>query len=95
MLGGLTVNAGIYILYDFQQRSKQNNRNFLKAVSYKSTPILLTIFSTCFGLVPFIIGGQNEVFWFSLAAGTIGGLLLSMVGVFFFLPLMAIRKKAA
>jgi multidrug efflux pump subunit AcrB len=95
MLGGLTVNAGIYILYDFQQRRIQNNRSFLKAVSYKATPILLTIFSTCFGLVPFIIGGQNEVFWFSLAAGTIGGLLLSMIGVFFFLPMMAIRKRAA
>ncbi|WP_188467406.1 efflux RND transporter permease subunit [Marivirga lumbricoides] len=93
MLGGLTVNAGIYILYDFQHRKSQNNRNFMKAVSYKSMPILLTIFSTCFGLVPFVLGGQNEVFWFSLAVGTIGGLIVSLLGVFFLLPLMAFKIK--
>ncbi len=93
MLGGLTVNAGIYILYDFKQRKIQNTRSFIKSVSSKAAPILLTIFSTCFGLIPFIINGQNEVFWFSLAAGTIGGLLFSMLGVFFFFPLLAWKKK--
>ncbi|WNB18542.1 efflux RND transporter permease subunit [Marivirga arenosa] len=93
MLGGLTVNAGIYILYDFKNRKVQNSRGFLKSVSTKAAPILLTIFSTCFGLVPFVMNGQNEVFWFSLAVGTIGGLIFSMIGVFFFFPLLAINKK--
>lgn len=96
LLGGLTVNAGIYILYDFLNKrklgNKSGNRAFLKAVSYKAQPILLTIFSTCFGLIPFLLTGQNEVFWFSLAAGTIGGLIFSMIGVFLFLPVLAMKK---
>jgi F0F1-type ATP synthase membrane subunit a len=25
------------------------------------------------GLIPFLIGGQNEVFWFALAVGPVGG----------------------
>jgi multidrug efflux pump subunit AcrB len=39
------------------------------------------------------MSGQNEVFWFSLAVGTIGGLIFSMVGVFFFFPLLAVNNK--
>jgi hypothetical protein len=37
--------------------------------------------------------GQAEVFWFSLAVGTIGGLGFSLVGVFWILPVMMGRKN--
>jgi multidrug efflux pump subunit AcrB len=37
--------------------------------------------------------GQSEIFWFSLAIGTIGGLVFSMVGVFLALPVFLWRKK--
>jgi len=93
MLGGLAVNAGIFILNDFNNRPKGTfNRNILKSVAGKAIPILLTVLSTCFGLVPFVMDGQAEVFWFSLAVGTIGGLVFSMVGVFWILPVMMWRK---
>ncbi|WP_035455037.1 efflux RND transporter permease subunit [Algoriphagus terrigena] len=93
MLGGLAVNAGIFILNDLNNlRSGTFNRNILKSVAGKAIPILLTVLSTCFGLVPFIIEGQNEIFWFSLAIGTIGGLVFSLVGVFWILPVMMWRK---
>ena len=93
MLGGLAVNAGIFILNDFNNRKTGVfNRNVLKSVAGKAVPILLTVLSTCFGLVPFLIEGQNEIFWFSLAIGTIGGLVFSMVGVFWILPVMMWRK---
>ncbi|UCS92436.1 efflux RND transporter permease subunit [Echinicola marina] len=87
MLGGLAVNAAIFIVNDLNNRDRGNyNRNVLKSVAGKAIPILLTVLSTCFGLIPFIMEGQNEVFWFSLAMGTIGGLVFSMVGVFVALP---------
>jgi multidrug efflux pump subunit AcrB len=93
MLGGLAVNAGIFILNDFNNRnSGVYNRNILKSVAGKAIPILLTVLSTCFGLVPFLIEGQNEIFWFSLAIGTIGGLVFSMVGVFWILPVLMWRQ---
>jgi multidrug efflux pump subunit AcrB len=62
-------------------------------VAGKAIPILLTVLSTCFGLVPFLIEGQNEIFWFSLAIGTIGGLVFSMVGVFWILPVLMWKKR--
>jgi multidrug efflux pump subunit AcrB len=94
MLGGLAVNAGIFILNDFNNRKTGvYNRNILKSVAGKAIPILLTVLSTCFGLVPFLIEGQNEIFWFSLAIGTIGGLVFSMVGVFWILPVLMWKKR--
>lgn len=94
MLGGLAVNAGIFILNDFNNRkSGLYNKNILKSVAGKAIPILLTVLSTCFGLVPFLIEGQNEIFWFSLAIGTIGGLVFSMVGVFWILPVLMWKKE--
>ena len=65
MLGGLAVNAGIFIVNDLNNRTTgAYNRNVLKSVAGKAIPILLTILSTCFGLIPFIMEGQNEIFWF-------------------------------
>lgn len=94
MLGGLAVNAAIFIVNDLNNRKTGiYNRNVIKAVGGKAVPIMLTILSTCFGLIPFIMEGQNEIFWFSLAIGTIGGLIFSIVGVFLALPVFLWRKK--
>ena len=94
MLGGLAVNAAIFIINDLNNRSGSGyNRNVLKATVGKAVPILLTILSTCFGLIPFIMEGQNEIFWFSLAIGTIGGLLFSTLGVFWALPVFLWKKQ--
>lgn len=93
MLGGLAVNAGIFIVNDLNNRAQGlYNRNVLKSVAGKAIPILLTIMSTCFGLIPFIMEGQNEIFWFSLAIGTIGGLVFSMIGVFWVLPVLLWKR---
>lgn len=94
MLGGLAVNAAIFIVNDLNNRKiGVYNRRVVKAVGGKAVPILLTILSTCFGLIPFIMEGQNEIFWFSLAIGTIGGLIFSVVGVFLALPVFLWRKN--
>ena len=93
MLGGLAVNAAIFIINDLNNRPVGNyNRNVIKSVAGKAVPILLTVLSTCFGLIPFVMEGQGEIFWFSLAIGTIGGLVFSMVGVFWALPVLLWRK---
>lgn len=93
LLGGLTVNAAIFILNDYNALHAQKHPKALaKAVLGKAQPILLTILSTCFGLIPFLVEGQNEVFWFSLAIGTIGGLLFSLIAVFVYLPVFLVKK---
>jgi len=98
LLCGITVNASIYILNEYnaiRSRSPRLSilRAYTKAWNNKIIPIFLTIVSTILGFIPFMIGEEKEAFWFPLAAGTIGGLLMSVVGVFIFLPVLVLRKK--
>lgn len=85
MLAGLVVNAGIYIVQESQLQAPER-RSFVKAFNHKIVPTLLTILSTALGLVPFLLDGPNEVFWYAFALGTIGGLAFSLIALFFFLP---------
>ncbi|GCC50879.1 AcrB/AcrD/AcrF family protein [Chryseotalea sanaruensis] len=93
LLGGLVVNSSIFILNDFNQKRKKNRREFIKSTFIKLRPITLTILSTCMGLVPFLIGGQHEIFWFSLAAGTIGGLIVSVISIALVQPILMVDKS--
>lgn len=56
-------------------------------------PILLTVVSTALGLAPFLSDDPEEVFWFDFAAGTIGGLLFSLIALVLFLPVFAVKRK--
>jgi multidrug efflux pump subunit AcrB len=90
LIGGLSVNALLYLHHEFviQHRTHGRNAAIMEAIKIKSTPILLTIISTCVGLIPFLMNGDKEVFWFSFAIGTIGGMLFSTVVIFWFLPML-------
>ncbi|MDR1582337.1 MAG: efflux RND transporter permease subunit [Prevotellaceae bacterium] len=92
LLTGISVNAGIYILNEYNNIRRAHPRMkpvkaYIKAWNIKVRPIFLTIFSTVLGFIPFMIGEYREAFWFPLAAGTTGGLIFSFVAIFFFLPL--------
>jgi len=90
LLSGLTVNANIYIIDEFNRIIKRRGisrcRAYVKAWSVKMRPIMLTITSTVLGFGPFIVGSTKEAFWYPLAAGTIGGLIFSLIGIILFLP---------
>lgn len=95
LLCGISVNASIYIVYEYgKYRTRHSDKvSYLKAFNAKIIPIMLTIISTIIGFVPFMIGGR-EAFWFPLAAGTIGGLVMSLVGIWLFLPAFLLKRKA-
>lgn len=92
LLCGITVNSGIYIINDYnhllREGRKSKLKSYLSAFNFKIVPTLLTILSTILGLVPFIWSGQKEVFWFSFAVGTIGGLVFSLIALIFYLPIL-------
>lgn len=93
LLGGLVVNASIYVTNDIHSvRNSLYNRAVAKAAFHKMRPITLTILSTCLGLLPFLFEGEHEVFWFSLATATIGGMIASAVAVFICLPIFLMRR---
>lgn len=99
LLSGIVVNAGIFIIAEFNHLKKLFPRQtslklYLKAYHHKIIPILLTVLSTVVGFIPFLIYGQEEPFWFALAAGTMGGLLMSVLVIFFYLPLIFLGKYA-
>lgn len=98
LLCGLTVNAALYIINDYNNLRKRHKGQtnltiFLKAFNHKIIPILLTTLSTILGLLPFLLAGKNEGFWFSLAAGASGGLLFSLLAVLLWLPLILLKEK--
>jgi multidrug efflux pump subunit AcrB len=66
---------------------------YIKSWNIKIVPIFLTVISTILGFIPFMVGLGREAFWFPLAAGTIGGLVMSFAGIFLYLPLFLLKKK--
>lgn len=98
LLCGITVNASIYILNEYNAIRKRYPlllpaRAFTKAWNSKILPIFLTVVSTILGFITFMVGDGKEAFWFPLAAGTIGGLVMSILGIFLFLPIFSLKKQ--
>lgn len=98
LLCGITVNASIYILNEYNQIRLRKPlmspyKAYLKAWNAKITPIFLTVVSTILGFIPFMLGEGKEAFWFPLAAGTIGGLIMSILGIFLYLPIFTLKKQ--
>ena len=91
LLSGLSVNAGLYILNDYNNFKKQQSNKslvkiYVKAYNNKIIPVILTISSTVLGLIPFITG-TKEPFWYAFAAGSMGGLIFSITAIIIFFPL--------
>src|SRR4030042_6365593 len=97
LLCGIVVNATLYILNDYNSLRRRKPAlpervAYIKAFNGKIIPIMLSIVATIVGLVPFLLTGKDERFWFALAAATIRGMLFSLIGLVIYQPLM-LRKK--
>ncbi|MDR1357054.1 MAG: efflux RND transporter permease subunit [Tannerellaceae bacterium] len=98
ILCGITINASIYLLNEYNKVRERRpllppRRAYIKAWNAKIGPIFLTIISSVLGFLPFMIGTDREAFWFPLAAGTIGGLIMSVIGIYLYLPLFTVGKR--
>ncbi|MET0465569.1 MAG: efflux RND transporter permease subunit [Chitinophagaceae bacterium] len=96
--GALVVNAAIFIIndYNYLKRTEGGTSNnlLLKAITRRARTVAITTMSTCCSLVPFLTDGEDEVFWFSLAVGTIGGLLTSLLAVWLVLPVWLYKRRS-
>ena len=98
LLGGIVSNSAIFIINDLNNLVKKRrfypyNKLIIKSVFYRSRTILITTLSNCCGLLPFIIDGQSEIFWFALAVGTLSGLIFSLLATFIILPVFLWRNN--
>lgn len=103
LLGGIVVNnAIVYITYTNQLRREQGLPLYeavVQAGKVRLRPILMTAFTTSFGLIPMALalGAGNEL-RAPLARSVIGGLLLSTFLTLVFIPVLYTlfeRKKKA
>lgn len=96
LLSGLVVNAGIYLINDYNIFRRNGIKGglwtYLKAYNRKIVPIMLTVLSTVLGLVPFVVISR-EPFWFSFAAGAMGGMVFSIIAILLFLPVFLPLKR--
>ncbi len=90
MMGGIVVNNAILIVYHIGElRQKMPTRDaILQGTLERVRPILMTTFTTVFGLLPLVLfaQSQDENIWNSLALATIGGLISSTLFVLVAIP---------
>jgi len=97
LLAGIVVNAGIYQIFEYRSLLKarieegkafSKQEVYLEAFRIKAMPVFLTVLSTMLSLLPFLFERELENdFWFSLAVGSIGGLMMSVIAYTFVMPI--------
>ncbi len=98
LLAGITVNAAIYLLDEYGTLLRQYPgaspfRLYIRAFRIKIVPILLTVLSTILGFIPFVIGDSRESFWYPLAIGTMGGLVMSVLALLLIFPIFILPRN--
>ena len=89
-MAGIIINNAIVLIDRIQIEQDEFKRSIfdsIKNAAYERfRPILLTTFTTSFGLIPLWIGGGDM--WRPMAIGIIFGLLFATVITLLFVPLM-------
>ena len=89
-LAGIIINDGIVLLDKIQTETKTGKRSpleaILKAANDRFNPILLTTFTTSFGMIPLWIGGGEM--WRPMAISIIFGLFFGTVILLLFVPVL-------
>ena len=97
LLCGLVINAAIYIMSQYDLIRKNNTvspfRAYLQAYNHKIVPVILTILSTVLSLIPFLLDGSENRFWYTFAITIIVGLTASLFALVFIMPWWVRFKK--
>ncbi|TKG90418.1 efflux RND transporter permease subunit [Puteibacter caeruleilacunae] len=89
-LAGIVINNAIVLLDRIELEQTENNRKPYEAIIEASLqrfrPILLTSFTTVFGMIPLYLGGGTM--WEPMAASIMVGLLFATVITLLFIPVL-------
>ncbi len=99
LLTGISVNISILLVYRLSKIESANfTENVIKGSATRLRPILITTLTTIAGVLPLVIEESHDSFWYSLALGTIGGLISATLLVLLIIPVIYIllfNKKLA
>ncbi len=89
LLTGISVNISI-LLVDRLSKIESTDfiENVVKGSASRLRPILITTLTTIAGVLPLVIEETHDSFWYSLALGTIGGLISATLLVLFIIPVI-------
>jgi len=89
-MSGIVVNNAILVVYHIGELREwmETRAAILQGTLERVRPILMTTFTTVFGLLPLVLfsGSQDANIWNALALATIGGLLSSTLFVLVAIP---------
>ncbi|GAF77834.1 unnamed protein product, partial [marine sediment metagenome] len=96
---GIALEDGLVLLSAFQRRLKQGNsmkEAIIEGVNTKLRPVLMTTFTTIFGIMPLLlIKGPGAEIQRPLATVVVGGLITSTIVTLIVLPLVYQSLKKA
>jgi HAE1 family hydrophobic/amphiphilic exporter-1 len=95
ILVGIVVNNGIVLVdyinqnTNYSMPAKTYVQQFVKASRRRMRPVLLTMLTTIFSMLPLALGiGEGSETWSPLARAVIGGLFFASVFTLFIVPVM-------
>ena len=95
LIGIVTTNS--IVLVDVIARASGRGNGpvdvIIAAATSRLRPVLMTTLTTIGGLLPMLLLGDRSSVWYSLAVGTIGGLVSSTALTLVVIPGMAIRNE--
>ena len=90
ILAGIVVNNAILVLHqsnNLRERGVERRAALAEAARTRLRPILMTVLTTVFGMLPLTLGsGAGAELYQGLAAVILGGLLVSTLFTLFFVP---------
>ncbi|MFC2164428.1 efflux RND transporter permease subunit, partial [Acidobacteriota bacterium] len=96
---GIALEDGLVLISAFHNRLKQGSsmaEAIMEGVNLKLRPVLMTSFTTIFGVMPLLLAqGPGAEIWRPLATVVVGGLITSTLVTLIVLPLIfqALKKE--
>ncbi|MGD2152753.1 MAG: efflux RND transporter permease subunit [Gemmatimonadales bacterium] len=93
MMAGIVVNNAILVVYhigEIRRKGSELKEAIIQGTLERVRPILMTMLTTVFGLLPLILFSEtiDATIWNALALATIGGLIASTVFVLTSIPVL-------
>jgi multidrug efflux pump subunit AcrB len=96
LIASLTLSAVLFLINEINYLYKITgkwNDSIIAVCKRRSRVLFASTLVTSCSLIPFLFSGENQIFWFAFAVGSIGGLLFSLFVMLVILPALMWKKQ--